>query len=127
MGIGLLTFPAAEELDLVGPWEMLATWTRNLKGTGPSLLIAQSKDPVLCANGMSVNPDVDLERRPPPDCNAEASAGIDMTLAFIASVAGDEIAGKLQFDAEYSPSSVEYDDMRGHDKTPAHILAASRS
>jgi len=53
--------------------------------------------------------------------SAGVSAGIDMTLAFIAHVAGKEIAGKVQFGAEYYPSGVEYGNMRTHAKAPAYI------
>jgi transcriptional regulator GlxA family with amidase domain len=53
--------------------------------------------------------------------SAGVSAGIDMSLAFIASVAGEEIAGKVQFGAEYYPSGDEYGDMRAHAKAPAYI------
>jgi transcriptional regulator GlxA family with amidase domain len=205
MSIGFLIFPAAEELDFVGPWEMIATWSRHLGGPQPCVLVAQSQAPVVCANGMSVNPDIDLESCPPLDyllvpggpgtrkevdnavlidfiarrakqckamlsvctgafllhragllsgrratthwgsldrlralgevtvveerwvrdgdvwSSAGVSAGIDMTLAFIASTAGDEIAGKVQFGAEYYPSGAEYGDMRSHAKAPAYI------
>ena len=35
--IGLFLFDGIEELDAVGPWEVLAYWTRNHPGTaGPS-------------------------------------------------------------------------------------------
>ena len=39
---------------------------------------------------------------------AGVSAGIDMTLAFIADQAGDKIAGKVQLYAEYYPSTTRY-------------------
>lgn len=209
MSIGFLIFPGAEELDFVGPWEMLATWTRHLNGPGPCLLVAQSKVPIACANGMTVNPDADfascgqldyllvpggpgtrtevdntalidfiarqarqakallsvctgafllhragllagkraithwgslerlralgdvtvVEERWVRDgdvwSSAGVSAGIDMALAFMASVAGDEIAGKAQFGAEYYPSGAEYGDMRRHAKAPAYIRTPS--
>jgi len=205
MAFGFLIFPGAEELDFVGPWEMIATWTRHLGGPQPSLLIAQSKACVECANGMSVKPDLDFATCPPLDylllpggpgtrtevdnavlidfvarqagrckamlsvctgafllhragllsgrrattywgsldrlralgdvtvveerwvrdgnvwTSAGVSAGIDMTLAFIAHVAGEDIAGKVQFGAEYYPSSDEYGNMRAHAKAPAYI------
>jgi len=205
MSFGFLIFPGAEELDFVGPWEMIATWSRHLNGPQPCLLIAESMAPVVCANGMSVNPDCDLVHCPPLDhllvpggpgtrkevdnatlidfiatrakackallsvctgafllhragllagrratthwgsldrlralgdvtvveerwvrdrevwTSAGVSAGIDMTLAFISSVAGDEIAAKVQFGAEYYPSGVEYGQMRRHEKAPCYI------
>ena len=45
-------------------------------------------------------------------CSAGVSAGIDMTLAFIAHVAGNDIAGKVQLQTEYYPSEIIY----GHNK-----------
>jgi transcriptional regulator GlxA family with amidase domain len=58
--------------------------------------------------------------------SAGVSAGIDMSLAFIAGVAGEETAGKVQFGAEYYPSGAEYGDMRRHEKAPAYIRSAPR-
>jgi transcriptional regulator GlxA family with amidase domain len=40
--------------------------------------------------------------------SAGISAGLDMILAFIAHVAGDETAGQVQYLAEYYPSEKEY-------------------
>lgn len=40
--------------------------------------------------------------------SAGVSAGIDLTLAFIAATAGEEVAAKVQFASEYYPSPVRY-------------------
>ena len=54
-------------------------------------------------------------------CSAGVSAGIDMTLKFIADVAGDEAAGKVQFAAEYFPSSVRDGDYTHHPQAPGYV------
>jgi transcriptional regulator GlxA family with amidase domain len=52
--------------------------------------------------------------------SAGVSAGIDMTLAFIAAEAGEETAGKVQLAAEYYPSSVRYGDAATAAQAPAY-------
>lgn len=53
--------------------------------------------------------------------SAGVSAGIDLTLAFIASVAGEETAGKVQLYSEYYPSSVVYGDSRNKTQVPDYV------
>jgi transcriptional regulator GlxA family with amidase domain len=67
MTFGVLIFPDVEELDFVGPWEMLRAWSRFLKGPEDCLIVAQTRQPVRCANGLSVNPDVSFEEWPDLD------------------------------------------------------------
>ena len=52
---------------------------------------------------------------------AGVSAGIDMMLAFIADVAGEEAAGIVQFAAEYYPSAKSYGGLALHPKAPAYL------
>jgi transcriptional regulator GlxA family with amidase domain len=187
MNFGILIFPEVEELDFVGPCEMLRAWSIFYQGPEHCLVVAQSLAPVRCAKGLSVNPDVSFEQCPPLDfllvpggvgtrkeidnaslvtfisrqaqrCKAVlsvctgsfllhragllsgkratthwnsldrlralgdvkvveerivndgkiwsssgVSAGIDLMLAFIASAADVEVAGEVQFGAEYYP------------------------
>jgi hypothetical protein len=44
--IGIVLFPDVEELDAIGPWEVLSYWTRNLPqdGYAVSCLISISGD-----------------------------------------------------------------------------------
>ena len=189
---GFLIFPGLEELDLVGPWEMISLWSKRLEGPGTCLLVAQKLDPVICAKGLSINPQVSFADCPQLDfllvpggqgtrqqvdnealiqfvvtqargCQAVlsvctgsfilhragllvgrratthwaslerlaalggvevcpervvrhgniwtaagVSAGIDLALAFIESVAGETVAGKIQLGAEYFPSGRFY-------------------
>ena len=54
---------------------------------------------------------------------AGVSAGIDLMLAFIASVAGVECAGKVQFAAEYYPSGIRYGGFETHAQAPTYLRA----
>lgn len=54
-------------------------------------------------------------------CSAGVSAGIDLTLRFIAEVAGEATAGQVQFAAEYVPSGRIYGDIRQHPRAPAYM------
>jgi transcriptional regulator GlxA family with amidase domain len=56
--------------------------------------------------------------------SAGVSAGIDLTLAFIAQVAGAEAAGKVQFASEYYPSGVRYGGYEKHAQAPRYIRGA---
>lgn len=205
MNFGILVFNQVEELDFVGPWEMLTMWMKNANGPENCIIAGQSLEPIICANGLSINPhasfatcpaldyllipggqgtrhEVDnpvlidfvanqakncravlsvctgsfilhaagllsgkkatthwgslerlralgdvtvVEQRYIQDGNiwssAGVSAGMDMMLAFIASVAGEAAAGKVQFAAEYYPSSVKYGGFENHAQAPAYL------
>lgn len=208
MNFGVLVFPDVEELDFVGPWELLGMWKKVAGGPQNCLIVAQQSQPVACAKGLSVNPDVDFERCPKLDCllvpggmgtrvevnnpallafikaqakNCEAvlsvctgafllhaagllsgkratthwaslerlralgdvtvvedrftqdgaiwtaagvSAGMDVMLAFIASVAGTDAAGKVQLAAKYYPATVRYGDSARDPQAPAYVRRA---
>lgn len=208
MTFGVLVFPQAEELDFVGPWEMLTMWSKVADGPERCLIVAQTMAPVVCAKGLSVNPHASFESCPPLDyllvpggqgtraevgnatllgfvrqqarsCRAVlsvctgsfilhaagllsgkratthwgsldrlralgdvevveerwvrdgqiwsaagVSAGIDLTLAFIADAAGAEAAGKVQFAAEYYPSGEWYGSSASHPQAPAYVRSA---
>jgi len=201
---GILIFPQVEELDFVGPWEMLTLWSKHGEGPQNCLLVAQYNEPVLCAKGMSVLPHESFASCPPLDyllvpggqgsrtevnnralvefvsrqavgckavlsvctgsfilhaagllsgrkatthwgslerlralkdvtvveerfvqdgnvwSSAGVSAGIDLMLAFISSVASAETAGKVQFASEYYPSSVKYGGFENGAQAPAY-------
>ncbi|MCT0211087.1 MAG: DJ-1/PfpI family protein [Cyanobium sp.] len=205
MDIGLLVFPQVEELDVIGPWEMFSLWKQHDGGPSSCLTVAERLEPVVCANGLSINPHVSFEACPALDvllvpggqgtrvevfnpcllefvaeqarscqavlsvctgafllqaagllagkratthwasldrlrafgdvevveerftrdgmiwCSAGVSAGIDLTLRFIAEVAGEEVAGKVQFDAEYFPSGVVYGHAHSDDQAPDYL------
>lgn len=205
MNFGILVFNQVEELDFVGPWEMLTMWRKNADGPENCLIVGQSLDPILCAKGLSINPHVSfatcpqldyllvpggqgtrqevgnpvlidfvasqakhckavlsvctgsfllhaagllsgrkatthwgslerlralgdvtvVEQRHVQDGNiwssAGVSAGTDLMLAFIASVAGEVAAGKVQFASEYYPSPVKYGGFENHAQAPAYV------
>jgi transcriptional regulator GlxA family with amidase domain len=194
-----------EELDLVGPWEMVSMWSQHLQGPERCLLVAQRPGPVVCAKGLSLNPHVDFAGCPPLDyllvpggqgtrtevdneilirfvagqaaraqavlsvctgsfilhragllsgkratthwsslarlraladvevveervvrdgriwTSAGVSAGIDLALAFIESVAGEAVAGKVQFGAEYYPAGRRYGAFDQSPPAPAYL------
>lgn len=205
MNFGFLLFPDLEELDLVGPWEMISFWQKWFAGPGTCLMVAQSREPVVCAKGMSLNPQVTFADCPPLDyllvpggrgtrvqadnealirfvadqagrcramlsvctgtfllhragllsgrratthwasmerlaalgdvqvtpervvhdgniwTGAGISAGIDLALAFIASVAGEDAAGKVQLGTEYYPDGGFFGSAHLQPQAPAYL------
>jgi len=204
---GIVLFPGVEELDFVGPWEMLRLWSLYADGPPECLLVGPTLAPVDCAKGMQVLPHTDLADCPALDAllvpggkgtrelvhhaapldfvrrqaagaqvvlsvctgafvlhaagllagrsattywsllpalrelggvrvleqrfvqdgnvwtSAGVSAGIDMMLAFIADVAGDDTAGKVQLAAEYYPAATRYGAQAEDPRTPAYVRA----
>jgi transcriptional regulator GlxA family with amidase domain len=62
---GILLFDGAEELDFVGPWEVL-TMARRTKEERV-VTIAESLEPIRCAKGLRVLADHTLDSAPPLD------------------------------------------------------------
>ncbi len=58
--------------------------------------------------------------------SAGVSAGIDMSLAFVAAVAGEEAAGIVQLNSEYYPDGRVYDHASQRDCMPHYARAAQR-
>src|SRR5216684_3262833 len=58
MNFGVLVFNEVEELDFVGPWEMLTMWRKVADGPENCLIVSQSREPIICAKGLSINPHV---------------------------------------------------------------------
>lgn len=67
MNFGILVFPDVEELDFVGPWEIIGMWNKFAAGPENRLIVAQRKEPVTCAKGLIVTPHVAFEQCPPLD------------------------------------------------------------
>src|ERR1700722_1468947 len=64
--IGILLFDDVEELDAVGPWEVLAYWTRKHPDDGYSVLcMSQDGGPVTAAKGLSIGAHVAVKDAPP--------------------------------------------------------------
>jgi transcriptional regulator GlxA family with amidase domain len=69
---GLLIFDGAEELDFVGPWEVLTASSMLQAGQGDDapdtvVTVAEGSQPVRCSKGMRVLPDHTLDDHPPLD------------------------------------------------------------
>ena len=56
MNFGFLLFNDLEELDLVGPWEIISMWSKHFNGPKNCLMIAENDGPVKCYNGMIITP-----------------------------------------------------------------------
>jgi transcriptional regulator GlxA family with amidase domain len=67
MIFGFLLFPDLEELDLVGPWELVAMWSQYSDGPEKCLMIAETEDPVRCSNGMIITPHASFNNSPSLD------------------------------------------------------------
>lgn len=64
MTIGVLVFPQVEELDFVGPWEMLTMW-QQVAGGPACRIVAERPGPVTCAKGLTLLPHHGFEDCPP--------------------------------------------------------------
>lgn len=49
-------FQQVEELDFVGPWELLTTWSKYADGPSNCLIVAEKLGPIVCGNSLSINP-----------------------------------------------------------------------
>jgi transcriptional regulator GlxA family with amidase domain len=67
MNFGFLVFPDVEELDLVGPWEMVGMWGKLFGGPEIRLIVAESVNPVICSKGLSIIPHVSFDECPQLD------------------------------------------------------------
>lgn len=57
-GIAIFVFPGVEELDFVGPWEVLKAWERLAPDDGARVFtVARDDGPIECAKGLRVIPD----------------------------------------------------------------------
>ncbi|MEM7288438.1 MAG: DJ-1/PfpI family protein [Actinomycetota bacterium] len=68
---GVLVFDGAEELDFVGPWEVITASAmlqeRDGRPADRALLVAESDRPVVCNKGMRVLPDATFAQHPDID------------------------------------------------------------
>ena len=66
--IGILLFPDVEELDAVGPWEVLAWWVRAHPEDGWAVTtLSTDGGPVRCAKGLTVLAEHSYAGAPPLD------------------------------------------------------------
>ena len=67
MNFGIIVFNQVEELDFVGPWEMLTMWAKLADGPENCLIVGQTLAPLTCAKGLSINPHVSFANCPKLD------------------------------------------------------------
>lgn len=67
MTFGIIVFNQVEELDFVGPWEMLTMWQKHANGPTNCIIVGQSMEPIICAKGLSINPHISFATCPPLD------------------------------------------------------------
>jgi cyclohexyl-isocyanide hydratase len=65
--IGILIFPEVEELDFVGPFEVLNYINKKQSGLTSVMLIAETAQPIRAFNGMQIVPDTTLKDCPALD------------------------------------------------------------
>ena len=65
--VGVLLFPQVEELDFVGPFEILSYINKIRPESTKVLLIAETAEPVKAFNGMKIIPDVTMANCPQLD------------------------------------------------------------
>jgi transcriptional regulator GlxA family with amidase domain len=66
--VGIFVFPGVEELDFVGPWEVLRAWERLFPDDGQHVvLIAREDGPVTCVLGLRLIPELTWATAPPLD------------------------------------------------------------
>lgn len=64
--IGIVLFPDVEELDAIGPWEVLSYWTRHFPDDGYAVsCVSRSGGPVRCAKGLTVQAHHSFADAPP--------------------------------------------------------------
>ena len=67
LNVGILIFPGVEELDFVGPFEVLSYLNKVIPESTRMLLVSETSDAVKAYNGMRVLPDVTIETCPDLD------------------------------------------------------------
>jgi transcriptional regulator GlxA family with amidase domain len=70
MNFGFLIFPDVEELDFIGPWEIIGMWGKYYNGPEQRILVSQTGEVVQCAKGLKVV----------PDCRFDNCASLDYLL-----------------------------------------------
>ena len=54
MNVAIAIFDGAEELDFVGPWEVLSSWHYLYPGDVDVCMVGDTTEPITCAKGMRV-------------------------------------------------------------------------
>jgi transcriptional regulator GlxA family with amidase domain len=95
MTFGFLLFRDVEELDFVGPWEVIGMWGKRFGGPARRLLVSQTGGVVTCGKGLQVQTDCSFAACPvldylliPGGQGAEREVGNAELLAFVREHAG---------------------------------------
>ncbi|MBA2408636.1 MAG: DJ-1/PfpI family protein [Gammaproteobacteria bacterium] len=64
MNFGFLLFPRLEELDLVGPWEMITTWGQQHGGPRAVFTVSETGGQITCAKGLRIASDYSFDNCP---------------------------------------------------------------
>ncbi len=67
MNFGFLLFSDVEELDFIGPWEIIGMWSKYFNGPEQNLIVSQTGEAVRCAKGLKIAADYSFETCPPLD------------------------------------------------------------
>ncbi|MEV0595126.1 DJ-1/PfpI family protein [Nonomuraea cavernae] len=67
MRIGIMLFDGVEELDAVGPWEVLASWAQQCPGEAEIVTFGRAAGPVRAAKGLRLFAEHDLSDVGPLD------------------------------------------------------------
>lgn len=202
---GFLLFNDLEELDVVGPWEVISIWSKRFGGPEKVITVSQEKGVITCVNGLQIISSYNFEDCPPLDyllvpggwgersenhnpilidfiresakhcktivsvCTgtlilqaaglldgkkatthwksldrlrafpkttiveerwvkdgniwtaAGVSSGIDVALALIVDIAGETVAGEIQFYMEYYPPPIRYGKLHESKDAPAYL------
>ena len=63
--IGIFLFGGVEELDAIGPWEVLSSWTQHWPADGWQVLVfSRSAGEIVCAKGLKIRTEYDWENVP---------------------------------------------------------------
>jgi transcriptional regulator GlxA family with amidase domain len=66
--IALFIFPDADEMDIIGPWEVLTQWTRGFPEDGwGAYCVSLDGRPVTCSKGLTFEPHYGLSDMPAPE------------------------------------------------------------
>ncbi len=92
---GILVFDGVEELDFIGPWELVGQWSRRADGPRRCLTVSQRSASITCANGLTVTADTTYAACPSLDVllvpggqGTRREVDNDTTVQFIADQAG---------------------------------------
>ena len=65
---GFLIFDNFEDLDFMGPWEMITTWSKNFNGPESIFVISENGGIINSAKGLKINSDESFATCPKLDC-----------------------------------------------------------